>query len=310
MTDLLRTRIAAAIHRYDNHHALSGNDIPSQHHLGEADFVLAELRHELDAPAEPRAEAEELAEARQHLANAYAQRDRLRIRMNALADRWDAALAPDKAYARTLRAEISVAPFHAAPGAEDAAVDEAPAPGCTIGGVPAMPIPVAEYNRLAAAEAEVERLRADIAGCRTQQWPQRLARAERELRRYAAADSADAAAGSYAGRAEAVEDKLAKVAVLRDDLRGITGARWIADALAHILAEPTGPTATQATDGRVPSPTARIRQLMDLLGEILDDAFHGMRGGDGTGPIEHYQARVLDYEFDKWVAVRDGKTRP
>jgi hypothetical protein len=50
-------------------------------------------------------------EARQHAAAIASQRDRLRQRMNNLADRWDNALAPDKAYARTLRAEISVAPF-------------------------------------------------------------------------------------------------------------------------------------------------------------------------------------------------------
>ncbi|MCZ4513498.1 hypothetical protein O3Q52_36205 [Streptomyces sp. ActVer] len=50
-------------------------------------------------------------EARQHAATIAAQRDRLRQRMNTLADRWDNALAPDKAYARTLRDEISVAPF-------------------------------------------------------------------------------------------------------------------------------------------------------------------------------------------------------
>lgn len=51
-------------------------------------------------------------EARQHAAAIAAQRDRLRQRMHALADQWDAALAVDKPYARTLRAEISVAPFH------------------------------------------------------------------------------------------------------------------------------------------------------------------------------------------------------
>lgn len=37
----LRDQIAAAIHRYDNEHALSGNDIPSAHHRGEATAVLA-----------------------------------------------------------------------------------------------------------------------------------------------------------------------------------------------------------------------------------------------------------------------------
>ncbi|MDX3759310.1 hypothetical protein [Streptomyces sp. AK02-04a] len=50
-------------------------------------------------------------EARQHAAAIAAQRDRLRQRMNNLADRWDNALAPDKPYARTLREEISCAPF-------------------------------------------------------------------------------------------------------------------------------------------------------------------------------------------------------
>ncbi|MFJ4473286.1 hypothetical protein ACIP2X_38130 [Streptomyces sp. NPDC089424] len=47
----LRARAARAIHRYDNHHALSGNDMPSAHHYGEADAVLAELKLELDALA-------------------------------------------------------------------------------------------------------------------------------------------------------------------------------------------------------------------------------------------------------------------
>lgn len=50
-------------------------------------------------------------EARQHTAAIAAQRDRLRMRMNTLADRWDNALAVDKPYAHTLRAEISVGPF-------------------------------------------------------------------------------------------------------------------------------------------------------------------------------------------------------
>lgn len=50
--------------------------------------------------------------ARQHAAAIAAQRDRLRQRMNTLADRWDHALPIDKPYARTLRNEISVAPFH------------------------------------------------------------------------------------------------------------------------------------------------------------------------------------------------------
>ncbi|WP_228981428.1 hypothetical protein [Streptomyces sp. DH12] len=36
-----RYQYAKAIHRYDNHHGLSVNDVPSAHHLGEADAVLA-----------------------------------------------------------------------------------------------------------------------------------------------------------------------------------------------------------------------------------------------------------------------------
>ncbi|MEU6979647.1 hypothetical protein [Streptomyces sp. NPDC046371] len=39
----LRHAIAKAIHHYDNRHALSGNDMPSAHHYGEADAVLAVL---------------------------------------------------------------------------------------------------------------------------------------------------------------------------------------------------------------------------------------------------------------------------
>lgn len=62
--------------------------------------------------------------ARQHAAAIAAQRDRLRQRMHTLADRWDNALPVDKPYARTLRAEISVAPFHPEPAAEDEAIDQ------------------------------------------------------------------------------------------------------------------------------------------------------------------------------------------
>lgn len=54
----------------------------------------------------------ECDEARQHAAAIAGQRDRLRQRMNALADRWENALAVDKPYAYTLRSEISIAPFH------------------------------------------------------------------------------------------------------------------------------------------------------------------------------------------------------
>lgn len=51
-----RAQYAAAIHRYDYEHGLSGNDIPSKHHRGAADAVLnvrdaelQQLREELEA---------------------------------------------------------------------------------------------------------------------------------------------------------------------------------------------------------------------------------------------------------------------
>jgi hypothetical protein len=52
-----RARYAKAIHRYDYEHGLSGNDIPSKHHLGEADAVLAVRDPELE---QLRAEVERL----------------------------------------------------------------------------------------------------------------------------------------------------------------------------------------------------------------------------------------------------------
>jgi hypothetical protein len=43
-----RQKYAKAIHRYDYENGLSGNDIPSKHHLGEADAVLAVRDAELE----------------------------------------------------------------------------------------------------------------------------------------------------------------------------------------------------------------------------------------------------------------------
>ncbi|MFF8482359.1 hypothetical protein [Streptomyces antibioticus] len=77
----------------------------------------------------------------------------------------------------------------------------------------------------------------------------RATRAEAEAARYTETDSADAAAGSYAHRAERAENAIAAVAGLRDDLRGITGARWIADALDNIL-DQTAPTPAQVAPSR------------------------------------------------------------
>lgn len=49
----LRDRIADAIHRYDRDHLLSRNGIPSKHHYGEADAVLAVLPPPTDRAAVP-----------------------------------------------------------------------------------------------------------------------------------------------------------------------------------------------------------------------------------------------------------------
>lgn len=59
-TDTLRSQYAAAIHQYDNHHGLSGNDRPSDHHRGEADAVLAVRDQEME---QLRAGIRELASA-------------------------------------------------------------------------------------------------------------------------------------------------------------------------------------------------------------------------------------------------------
>jgi hypothetical protein len=69
-----------------------------------------------------------------------------------------------------------------------------------------------------------------------------LDRAEAELRRYTEAESADAAAGSYAGRAETAEAAITRV---RTYLDGRDFA-VTPDSILKLLDQP--PTATQATD--------------------------------------------------------------
>ena len=65
----------------------------------------------------------ELADAWQKFATVCGQRDRLRLRMNALADRWETALPgqPHHGFAEALRAEISIEPLPATPA--EAAID-------------------------------------------------------------------------------------------------------------------------------------------------------------------------------------------
>lgn len=95
-----------------------------------------------------------------------------------------------------------------------------PVHGCTINGQPAMPILISEYNALVARAAEAEQ-------------------AEAELRRYTEAESADAAAGSYAGRAEAAEAERDELAQRLSEARSgeaILGQRvlhWVALTGSH-----------------------------------------------------------------------------
>lgn len=152
--------------------------------------------------------------------------------------------------------------------AEDTAADDTPVYGCTINGVPAMPILVNEYNQLVT----------------------QLAEARAEIARYAEADSADAAAGSYAGRAEQAEAVIARVQALADEYPA-----GIDTALIHEALDQPGPAATQTTD--------RATQLTALARDILS-TFVPTR--DSTGMhITHHQARVLPHEMQAWQDTLD-----
>ncbi|MDX3247172.1 hypothetical protein [Streptomyces sp. ME18-1-4] len=109
-------------------------------------------------------------------------------RVRALADRWDNALAPDRAYARTLRNALDTPEPNPVTDLHDritAAIRNTPA---------RYPDDIATAV-MAALKPELDRLH----------------RAEAELQQIDEADSADAAAGSYAERAERVEAVLAEV---------------------------------------------------------------------------------------------------
>lgn len=95
-------------------------------------------------------------------------------------------------------------------------------------------------DQLDALYAELDRLAAELADYdqRAEQQKQRADRLATELQRHAEAESADAAAGSYAGRAEGAETKLRRVAALADRWANRTdqlrvAADHIRAALAH-----------------------------------------------------------------------------
>jgi len=71
-------------------------------------------------------------------------------------------------------------------------------------------------------------------------------------------------------RAERADAAIERVRALRDDLREITGARYIADALDNILDQPAPTAATQPTDARA----QRGQAVIDGWIQIIDYA-HG-----------------------------------
>ena len=114
-----------------------------------------------------------------------------------------------------------------------------------------------------------------------------LGRAEAELRRYAEADSADAAAGSYALRAERVEARLARVTALCEQWvkagpppLGVSVARWWDARLVelHAAIRPPADESERTTPDNPPTsshwtpppPGDRREQLPDHLLALLD----------------------------------------
>lgn len=93
----LRTLIARAIHQYDNHHALSGNDIPSEHHYGEADAVLAALLGPVPAGVDTASWT--AVRAIQLMNQAGAERDVAQARVPAL----EAEVAAARSFAESMR---------------------------------------------------------------------------------------------------------------------------------------------------------------------------------------------------------------
>lgn len=92
-------------------------------------------------------------------------------------------------------------------------------------------------------------------------------RAEEELRRYTENESADAAAGSYAGRAERVEAQLTAVADLIADHEGdewaahpaTTALRGILDSEEHVIAQPSTAQANLLVTVTAPNPANAVR---------------------------------------------------
>jgi hypothetical protein len=62
-----------------------------------------------------------------------------------------------------------------------------------------------------------------------------------------------------------------------------------------------------ATRGAMEVRDKELARVRTALGEILNDAFHGMRNSDNTGPIDRYRACVTPGEYDTWQAVHRGE---
>lgn len=242
-----------------------------------------------------RAETAEAAllEARRHLAAAYAQRDRLRIRMNRLADRWDRALAVDKPYARTLRSEISVEPFEAQ---ETAAP---PAPGSDLWAGVAVLQATANRVRQAAAPVDPEAERAASERAR-----QLAAEAEHASEQLAALDTPHIGIVVEPYRNDQNQARWVARCWGTDTCDGWlsldhTSEQWAQQArdrhVAEEHAEPA-PAATEAAD--------RATRLDVLVRDILS-TFVATR--DSTGMhVTHHQARVLPHEMQAWQDALDA----
>ena len=286
---------------------------PVAHRRQQADNVLAVLyrewpwlRAEAEELAEAQAEVERLRadiagcrvqqwpqrlgraererdEARQHAAAIAAQRDRLRQRMNTLADRWDTALAVDKPYARTLRAEISCAPFDPE-GAM--VVQEYRERGRTLWAFRCWGTDTCDgwlglgHHTQTSAKLEQER---HVAEAHAEPGP----------------ECPDPQAESVIARVRAACDQL-EHAVLTADGRLLTAYdRGVDTAICRIrtaLEGQAGPAAAEATD--------RASRL-DVLARDILSTFVPTR--DSTGMhVTHHQARVLPHEMQAWQDALDG----
>jgi len=216
-------------------------------------------------------------EARQHAAAIAAQRDRLRQRMNTLADRWENALAVDKPYARTLRAEISCAPFDPE-GAM--AVQEYTERGRTLWAFRCWGTDTCDgwlglgHHTQTSAKLEQER---HVAEAHAEPGP----------------ECPDPQAESAIARVRAACDQLERAVVTADGRLLTAYDRGVDTAICRIrtaLDKQGSPAAAEATD--------RTTQLAAAFTDCLAE-FQALRAEDGS--LLHYQVpKVHQPQYERW----------